>query len=98
MEGAVAVAAATSEAEDGCVPRGTIVGGEVGSNGVRRHHNISLVWRLGGDAFICFRMPAQTEGTAYFVVGGDMLCRWRRTLFVAEAEAKREVGANYEEV
>ena len=94
----VAVAAANSEAEDGCVPRGTIVGGEVGSNGVRRHHNISLVWRLGGDASIYFCMPSQTKGTAYYVVGGGVLCWWRNTILVAETEAKREVGANLEEV
>ena len=34
-EGAVAVAAAASESEYGCVPGDAVVGGEVGSSGVR---------------------------------------------------------------
>ena len=75
-----------------------MVGREVVSGGVRRHFHIGLVQRSGGDAVICFRMPARTEGTAYSVVGGGVLCRWRHTLSGAEAEAKREVGADYEEV
>ena len=48
--------------------------------------------------FICFNMPARTEGIAYSVVGGGVICRWRSTLLVVEAEAKREVDANCEEV
>ena len=40
------------------------------------------------SAVICFRMPVRTEGTAYSVIGGGVLCWWRNTLFLAEAEAK----------
>ena len=88
-EGELAVAAAALKAEDGYVPGSAVVDGEVGRGGVRHHSHISLVWRLGGDAVICFCMPARTEGTAYSVVGGGVLCRWWRTLAVAEVEAKR---------
>ena len=65
---------------------------------VRRHCHIGLNWRLGGDADIRFCMPYQTKGSAYYVVVRGVLCRWRNTLSVVEAEAKREVGANFEEV
>ena len=75
-----------------------MVGGEVGSDRVRRHFHTGLVWRLGGDASIYFCMPTRTKGTAYYVVGGGVLCQWRNTILVAETEAKREVGANLEEV
>ena len=92
------MAAAASETEDGCVPRGTVVGGEVCSDGVHRHRHISLVWRSGVDAFILFCIPSQTEGAAYSIVVGSVLYRWRRTLLVAEVEAKRGVDANCEEV
>ena len=97
-EAAVAVAEETSKAEDGCVPGGEVVGREVDSGGVRCHRYISLIWRLGGNAIICFHMPAQTEWTSYSIVGGGVLCWWRRTLSVAEVEAKREVDANCEEL
>ena len=70
----------------GCVPGGAVVGGEVSSGGVCRHHCISLVLRSGGDTVICFFMPAQTEG-------GGVLCQCRSTM--KGTEAKREVGANY---
>ena len=50
--GEVAVVAATSEAEDECVPRDAVVGREVGSGGLRRHCHIGLVQRSGGDAVI----------------------------------------------
>ena len=83
-EGAVAVSEAASEAENGCFPRGAVVGGEVGSGGVIFHPHISLVWRSGGDAVICFSIPARTEGTSYSVVGGGALCWWWRTLLVVE--------------
>ena len=98
VEGAAEVATAASEADDGCVLRGAVVGGEVRSGGVCRHHHIGLVWQSGGNTVICFRMTAQTEGMAYSVVGGGVICRWRRTLSVLEAEAKRGVGTNCEEV
>ena len=75
---------AAVEEEDGCVPGSAVVGREVGSSRVRWHSN-GLVWRSGGIAVICFCMPDQTEGTAYYVVGGGLLCQWRRTLLVAEA-------------
>ena len=65
---------------------------------VNHHHHIIIVWRSGEDVVICFHMPAQTEGTAYSVVGGGVICQWRRTLSVAEEEAKREVGAKYDKV
>ena len=78
VEGLVAVVAASLEAEDGCITGGAVVGGEVRSGGVCHHHHIRIVRRSGGDAVIFFRMPAQTEGTAYSVVGGGVLCRWRR--------------------
>ena len=41
---------------------------------VRRHCLIGLVRLLGGNAVICFCMPAQIEGTAYSVGGGSILC------------------------
>ena len=66
VEGEVVVAAADPEAEDRCVPGGTVAGIDVGRGRVRCHHTISLFWRLGGDAIICFCMPARTEGMAYF--------------------------------
>ena len=75
-----------------------MVGGEVGSGGVRHHFHIGLIRRLVGDVVIYFRMPNRTKGTAYSVVGGSVLCQWRHTLLVVEEEAKREVGANCEEV
>ena len=62
-----------------------MVCGEVGSGGVCRHCLIVLVWRLGVDAVIY----VQTKGEAYSVGGGGILCQWRRTLSVTEAEAKR---------
>ena len=61
-EGEVAVATAASEVEEGCVPRGVVVGIEVVNGRVRCHCRISLVWRSRGDAVICFRMPDRTEG------------------------------------
>ena len=63
---------------------------------VRRHRCIVLVRRLGVDAVICFLMPSQTEGTAYSVGDGGILFWWCNTMEVAEAEEKREVGANCE--
>ena len=51
-EGAVAVAVAALEEEFGCVPGCAVVGGDVGSGGVRCHRHIGLVWRSGGDAVI----------------------------------------------
>ena len=75
-----------------------MVGGEVSSGGVCRHHRIGVVLRSGGDTVICFFMPAQTKGTAYSGVGGGVLCWWRHNLLVAEADSKKEVGANFEEV
>ena len=77
VEGVVAVVAASLEAEDGCVTGGAVVSREVCSGAVCHHHHISIVRRSGGDAVICFRMPAQTEKTAYYVVGRGVLCRWR---------------------
>ena len=50
VEGEVAVA--DLEAEDGCIPGGVVIGREVSSGGVRRHHHINLVRRSGGDAVI----------------------------------------------
>ena len=97
-EGAVAVAAAALEAEDRCAPRGAVVGGEVDSGRVHCHSHIGLVCKSGGDAVICFCIPTRTKGTAYSSVGGGVLCWWCRPLLVAEAGAKREVGANDEEV
>ena len=92
------MAVTASESEDRCVPGGAVVGGEVRSGRVRRHRHIGLVQWSGGNEVICFRMPAQTEGTAYSVVGGDVLCKCWCTLSVEELEKKREVGANGEEV
>ena len=69
-------------------------GGEVISGGVHCHRHIGLNRKLGGDVVICFCMTACTEGTSYSVVGGGVLYRWRRTLSVAEAEVKSEVGEN----
>ena len=88
-EGVVAVVMVASKAEGGCVPGDAVVDGEVGSGRVRRNFGIGLVWRSGGDAVICFRMPDQTKGASSSVVGGGVICWWRRTLSVAEAEAKR---------
>ena len=82
-EGAVAVVEVALEEEDGCVPRGLVVCGEVGSGRVRHHHHINLVQRTGGNAVICLRMPAQTKGAEYSVVGGGILCQWWCTLPVA---------------
>ena len=62
---------------------------EVGRGGVCRHCHITLVQRSGDDAVRLFCMTTQTKGTEYSVVGGGVLCRWWRTLLVAEAEAKR---------
>ena len=72
-EGAVAVASSALEAENGCVPGGAVVGGDVGSGGVRYNFHIGLVRRSGGDAVICFYMTARTEGTAYSAVGKGVL-------------------------
>ena len=83
------LAEAALEAEDRCVTGGAVVGGEVGSDRICFHHHISLVRRSGGDAVICFRMPAQTKGTAYSGVGGGVLCWWRHNLLVAEADSKK---------
>ena len=52
MEGVVSVTAEASEEEDECAPRGAVVGGEVGSVGVRCHHHIGIVRQLGVNAFI----------------------------------------------
>ena len=78
VEEVVAVVAAALETEDGCVPGGAVVGGEVNSGGLCHRNHISIVWRSGSYAVTCFRMPARTEGTAYSVVGGGVLCQWRR--------------------
>ena len=59
-EGEVAVAA--SETEDGCVPGGVVVSGEVGSGGVRCHHHIRLVQRSGGYAVIAFACQPKPRG------------------------------------
>ena len=61
--GAVAVTVASSEAEDRCPPGGEVVGREVDSGRLRRHRHIGLFLRSGGDAVICFEMPARTEGS-----------------------------------
>ena len=58
MQGVVAAAVAASEAVDICVAGGAVVGGEVGSGRVCCHFHIGIVWWSGGDAVICFRMPA----------------------------------------
>ena len=54
------------------------------------------------DEFGCRNVGEEWEGHSQLSQGcqgqGQGLCRWRRTLLVAEAEAKREVGANFEEV
>ena len=52
VEVSVAVTEEALEAEDGCIPRGAVFGGEVGSDRVWCRHHISLVWRSGGDVFI----------------------------------------------
>ena len=44
------------------------------------------------SAVKCFCMPAQTEGMAYYVIGGGILYQWRRR------RGKREVNANFQEV
>ena len=77
-EGSVEVEAAALEAEDGCVPGGAVVGREVGSGGIRCNIHIGIVRRSGGEAVICFCMPARTKGTAYSVIGGGALYRRRR--------------------
>ena len=78
VEGFVSVETVASEAEDRCVPVVAVVGGEVVSSGVRCRCHIGLVCWLGCNAVICFRMPARTEGVAYYVVGGSVLFRWQR--------------------
>ena len=78
----VAAAAAALEVEDGCVPRGAVVGGEVGSGGVRRHCHIALVCRSGGQ---CGRMLLHAHPNQ----GGGVLYWRKRTLTVMEVEAKR---------
>ena len=98
MEGGVAVAAMALYAEDGCIPGGMVVAGEFRSGKVRCHYSISPVRHLGGDTIIYFRMPSQTKGTAYSVVGGGVLCQMRRTILVAEAEEKIEVGTNFDKM
>ena len=65
-----------------------MVGGMFNIGEVHRRRLIGLVRRLGGDAVICFCIPAQTEG-------GGVLYRWRHTLSVTEVEAKQEVGGNF---
>ena len=70
------VAMVEKKAEDGYIPVGAVVGGEVFSGGVRFHCHIGPGRRSGGDAVVCFCMPAQTKGTEYFVVGGELICRW----------------------
>ena len=65
--------------DDGCVPRGVVSGGDVNSVVVRRCYYIGRVQRSGGNAVICFCIPAQTKGAAYSVGGGALCCfRWRR--------------------
>ena len=90
--------AAALEAEVRCIPRGTVVGGEVVSGRVCRHCHIGLVLQSGGDAVICFSIPARTKGTTYSIVGGGLIFQWRRTISTSEAEANREFGKNSEEV
>ena len=97
-EGVVTAAEVASEAEDGSVPGGALVGREVRSVGVHHHCCIDLAWRYRGDVVIFFCMSAQNVEAAYPVSSGGVLCQWRRILSVAEAEEKREVGANFEEV
>ena len=57
-----------------------------------------LLGGQGGDAVICFCMPTRNRESAYSVIGGGLFCQWRRTLSMAAAEAKMEVGANCEDV
>ena len=57
--------------DDGCVPGGAVVGVAVGSSRVHRNSRIGLAQRSGGDAAVYFRMPYQTKGMAYSVVGGS---------------------------
>ena len=63
-EGAEAAPAAVSEEEEGCVPVGAVVGGEVISSGVRRHRFHRPRSAVGGRRGLSFRMPAQTGGGA----------------------------------
>ena len=88
-EGKVVVAAVASEAEKEFFPGGVVVGGEISSNRVCSHHHINLIWISGGETDICFRISTQTKGVAYSVGGGGVLCWWRHTLLMVEAEAKR---------
>ena len=77
---------------------GAVVGGEVGSEGVRFCCCIGPVCRLRGNAVICFHMHSQTDKAEYSVSGGDVIYRWWSNLSVKEAEAKIEVGGNCGEV
>ena len=48
MEGALAVSAEASDAEDVCIPGGAVVGREVVRGRLYCHNCIGLVWRSGG--------------------------------------------------
>ena len=81
-----------------CAPEGEVVGGYVSSSRVRWQCHISIIWRSGGQrGHIILHVFPNQGGVAYSVSVGGVLCCWRCTLFVAEAEAKREVGVNCEE-
>ena len=58
--------------DEGCVPRGAVVGREFGSSGVRCRCRIGLVRRSGGNGVILFQIPARTKGAEYFVGGGAL--------------------------
>ena len=75
---AVAMVTVALEAEDGCVPGGAVVGKEVRSGGICCYCHIGLVQWSGGNAVICFCMPARTEGETHSIVGEGVLYRWRR--------------------
>ena len=51
-EGALEVAASSLEAEGGCIPRGAVVGVEVGRIRVHRNCHINFVWLSGGNVVI----------------------------------------------
>ena len=72
--------AAALEAEDGCVPGGAVVDRDVGSGEVRHNFLIGIFCQSGGNALICFCMPARNKGMTCSVVGGGVLCRWQHTL------------------
>ena len=74
-----------AEQDDGCVPTGAVVGKEVSSSRISHPCRIGIVWRSGGDAVICFCMPARTQGggrtlsvAAYSGGGGDEKGSWRK--------------------